>query len=141
MIFQDFKLIDDFTVYDNLRFVLRATGWKDQKNMDDQINEVLAQVNLQNKGFKKPFQLSGGEQQRVGIARALLNDPEIIIADEPTANLDPETSLKFMELLERIHQSGKSILMATHDYALILKFPHTTYKCENQTLSPIEINP
>lgn len=140
MVFQDFKLIEDFTVYDNLQFVLRATGWKDKNDMNVKINEVLNSVNLQTKGFKKPFQLSGGEQQRVGIARALLNDPEIIIADEPTANLDPHTSMNFMELLERIHKGGKTVLMATHDYALILKFPHSTFKCENQTLLSIEIN-
>ena len=117
-------------MFDNLVFVLKATGWKDKAEMKAKIHEVLEKVGMQTKDFKKPFELSGGEQQRVAIARALLNDPELILADEPTGNLDPKTSLEVMQLLNEIHQSGKSILMATHDYSLIVKFKQRTMKCE-----------
>ena len=134
IVFQDFKLLNDRTVFDNLLFVLKATGWKDKEKMTSKINEVLEKVDMKTKGFKKPFELSGGEQQRVAIARALLNDPELILADEPTGNLDPKTSLEVMQLLNEIHQSGKSILMATHDYALIVKFKQKTIKCEGGEL-------
>lgn len=130
IVFQDFKLLNDRTVFDNLLFVLRATGWKDKAKMKAKIHEVLEKVGMQTKDFKKPFELSGGEQQRVAIARALLNDPELILADEPTGNLDPKTSLEVMQLLNKIHQSGKSVLMATHDYSLIVKFKQRTMKCE-----------
>tara|TARA_B110001454_G_scaffold87982_1_gene84268 strand:- start:269 stop:961 length:693 start_codon:yes stop_codon:yes gene_type:complete len=130
IVFQDFKLLNDRTVFDNLLFVLKATGWKDKANMTAKIHEVLEKVAMKTKDFKKPFELSGGEQQRVAIARALLNDPELILADEPTGNLDPKTSLEVMQLLNEIHQSGKSILMATHDYSLIVKFKQRTFKCE-----------
>jgi len=130
IVFQDFKLLNDRTVFDNLKFVLRATGWKNTQEIKTKIDKVLTKVKMQTKGFKMPFQLSGGEQQRVAIARALLNDPELILADEPTGNLDPSTSVEVMNVLKEIHQSGKSILMATHDYALILKFPNKTIKCE-----------
>ena len=130
IVFQDFKLLNDRTVFENLRFVLKATGWKDSHKIKTKIEEVLEKVGMHTKGFKMPFHLSGGEQQRVAIARALLNDPELILADEPTGNLDPKTSMEVMELLQSIHQSGNSILMATHDYALILKFPQRTLKCE-----------
>lgn len=130
IVFQDFKLLNDRTVFDNLLFVLKATGWKDKAAMKEKIEEVLEKVGMKTKYFKKPFELSGGEQQRVAIARALLNDPDLILADEPTGNLDPKTSLEVMELLNQIHASGKSIFMATHDYALIVKFPHKTVKCE-----------
>tara|TARA_R110002124_G_scaffold86577_3_gene223710 strand:+ start:273 stop:959 length:687 start_codon:yes stop_codon:yes gene_type:complete len=130
IVFQDFKLLNDRTVFDNLLFVLKATGWKDKEKMTAKIYEVLEKVDMKTKDYKKPFELSGGEQQRVAIARALLNDPELILADEPTGNLDPKTSLEVMELLNGIHQSGKSILMATHDYALIVKFKQKTIKCE-----------
>ena len=130
IVFQDFKLLNDRTVFDNLVFVLKATGWKDKAEMKAKIHEVLEKVGMQTKDFKKPFELSGGEQQRVAIARALLNDPELILADEPTGNLDPKTSLEVMQLLNEIHQSGKSILMATHDYSLIVKFKQRTMKCE-----------
>ncbi len=130
IVFQDFKLLNDRTVFDNLLFVLKATGWKDKEKMTFKINEVLEKVDMKTKYYKKPFELSGGEQQRVAIARALLNDPDLILADEPTGNLDPKTSLEVMELLNGIHQSGKSILMATHDYALIVKFKQKTIKCE-----------
>ncbi len=130
IVFQDFKLLNDRTVYDNLLFVLKATGWKDKVRIKEKIEEVLDKVGMKTKYFKKPFELSGGEQQRVAIARALLNDPDLILADEPTGNLDPKTSLEVMELLSQIHLTGKSILMATHDYALIVKFKHKTVKCE-----------
>ncbi|MFC2127232.1 cell division ATP-binding protein FtsE [Bacteroidota bacterium] len=134
IVFQDFKLLNDRTVFENLKFVLRATGWKDSKKMAAKIAEVLQKVGMETKDFKMPFQLSGGEQQRVAIARALLNDPDLILADEPTGNLDPKTSIEVMELLGAIHKSGKSILMATHDYALILKFQQRTLKCEGGEL-------
>lgn len=130
IVFQDFKLLNDRTIFDNLLFVLKATGWKDTEAMTEKIHSVLEKVGMKTKDFKKPFELSGGEQQRIAIARALLNDPELILADEPTGNLDPKTSLEVMELLNEIHQSGKSILMATHDYALIVKFKQKTIKCE-----------
>lgn len=132
IVFQDFKLLNDRNVHENLLFVLKATGWKDSAKMDAKINEVLEKVGMQTKGFKMAFQLSGGEQQRVAIARALLNDPELILADEPTGNLDPKTSLEVMSVLEEINKSGKTILMATHDYALILKYPHKTIKCDGE---------
>ena len=134
IVFQDFKLLNDRTVFDNLLFVLKATGWKNKVEMKEKIHEVLEKVDMNSKHFKKPFELSGGEQQRVAIARALLNDPELILADEPTGNLDPKTSLEVMQLLNEIHQSGKTILMATHDYALIVKFKQKTIKCEGGEL-------
>ena len=130
IVFQDFQLLNDRSVYENLLFVLKATGWKGKNQMDDKINEVLDKVDMKTKGFKMPYQLSGGEQQRVAIARALLNTPEMILADEPTGNLDPKTSVEIMNVLEEINKAGITILMATHDYALILKFPHKTIKCE-----------
>lgn len=130
IVFQDFQLLTDRSVSKNLEFVLKATGWKDKKKIEAKINEVLEKVGMATKGFKMPYQLSGGEQQRVAIARALLNDPEVILADEPTGNLDPRTSEEIMILLEQISTNGKAILMATHDYSLILKFPHETLKCE-----------
>ncbi len=132
IVFQDFKLLNDRNVHDNLLFVLKATGWKDTTKMNTKINEVLEKVGMQTKGFKMAYQLSGGEQQRVAIARALLNDPDLILADEPTGNLDPKTSLEVMSVLEEINKSGKTILMATHDYALILKYPHKTIKCDGE---------
>lgn len=134
IVFQDFKLLNDRTVFDNLLFVLKATGWKDKAKMTAKIHEVLEKVDMKTKDYKKTFELSGGEQQRIAIARALLNDPELILADEPTGNLDPKTSLEVMQLLNEIHQSGKSILMATHDYALIVKFKQKTIKCEGGEL-------
>tara|TARA_B100000809_G_scaffold266851_1_gene332203 strand:+ start:21289 stop:21972 length:684 start_codon:yes stop_codon:yes gene_type:complete len=134
IVFQDFKLLNDRTVLENLRFVLKATGWKDSKLISEKISEVLEKVGMKTKDYKMPFQLSGGEQQRIAIARALLNDPDLILADEPTGNLDPKTSIEVMELLSTIHKSGKSILMATHDYALILKFQQRTLKCEGGEL-------
>jgi cell division transport system ATP-binding protein len=130
IVFQDFQLLNDRSVHENLFFVLKATGWKGKNQMDAKINEVLDKVDMKTKGFKMPYQLSGGEQQRVAIARALLNKPEMILADEPTGNLDPKTSVEIMNVLEEINKTGITILMATHDYALILKFPHKTIKCE-----------
>ncbi len=130
IVFQDFKLLNDRTVFDNLLFVLRATGWKKKVEIDAKINDVLEKVAMKTKGFKMPYQLSGGEQQRIAIARALLNNPDMILADEPTGNLDPKTSIEIMNVLEEINKTGITILMATHDYALILKFPHKTIKCE-----------
>ena len=132
VVFQDFKLLTDRNVKDNLLFVLKATGWKDQKAMDHKIDEVLDKVGMKSKGFKFPYQLSGGEQQRVAIARALLNDPELILADEPTGNLDPQTSVEVMEVLQDISKNVNTILMATHDYALLLKYPSKTLKCDGQ---------
>tara|TARA_R110001583_G_scaffold12582_2_gene55689 strand:- start:1263 stop:1955 length:693 start_codon:yes stop_codon:yes gene_type:complete len=134
IVFQDFKLLNDRNVFENLKFVLEATGWKDTGKMKSKIMEVLAKVGMETKDYKMPFQLSGGEQQRVAIARALLNDPELILADEPTGNLDPSTSVGVMNVLKEIHDTGKTILMATHDYALILKFPYKTLKCEGGEL-------
>ncbi len=132
VVFQDFKLLNDRNVNENLLFVLKATGWKDKAAMDQKIEEVLKKVGMSTKGFKNPFQLSGGEQQRIAIARALLNDPELILADEPTGNLDPQTSVEVMEVLQNISNNGKTILMATHDYALLLKYPSKTLKCDGQ---------
>ena len=130
IVFQDFKLLTDRSVFANLEFVLNATGWKNKEEINQKIEEVLEKVGMKSLITKKVHELSGGEQQRVAIARALLNDPELILADEPTGNLDPKTSLEVMELLNKIHQSGKTILMATHDYQLIVKFKHRTLKVE-----------
>ncbi|HLS30846.1 MAG TPA: ATP-binding cassette domain-containing protein [Flavobacteriaceae bacterium] len=132
IVFQDFQLLNDRTVRGNLLFVLKATGWKDKIAMDSKIDEVLGKVGMKTKDFQYPYQLSGGEQQRVAIARALLNDPVLILADEPTGNLDPQTSVEVMELLRDINDQGNSILMATHDYALLLKYPSKTLKCDGQ---------
>ncbi|RKN79864.1 cell division ATP-binding protein FtsE [Ulvibacterium marinum] len=131
IVFQDFKLLPDRNIKNNLLFVLKATGWKDPIKMDKQIEEVLDKVGMKTKGFKFPHEISGGEQQRIAIARALLNDPELILADEPTGNLDPQTSVEVMKVLQDINKSGRTILMATHDYALILKFPSKTLKCDS----------
>lgn len=131
IIFQDFKLLNDRTVSGNLEFVLKATGWKDRKRIQNQIVAVLTKVSMQTKGHKFPHELSGGEQQRVAIARALLNDPELILADEPTGNLDPQTSIEVMQVLQELNEKGNTIFMATHDYALILKYPSKTLKCED----------
>jgi len=130
IVFQDFKLLPDRNINNNLKFVLKATGWKDSAKMKSKIEEVLDKVGMKTKGFKFPHEISGGEQQRIAIARALLNDPELIIADEPTGNLDPQTSVEVMRVLQEINKTGRTILMATHDYALILKFPSKTLKCD-----------
>jgi cell division transport system ATP-binding protein len=134
IVFQDFKLLPDRSVSENLLFVLKATGWSEKAEMDVKINEVLDKVGMKNTANKMPHQLSGGEQQRIAVARALLNDADVILADEPTGNLDPQTSVEVMQLLRDINQNGKTIIMATHDYALLMKFPSKTLKCENGTL-------
>ena len=134
VVFQDFKLMNELTVKGNLEFVLKATGWKQKKLIIAKVEAVLKKVKMHTKGHKFPYELSGGEQQRVAIARALLNDPKLILADEPTGNLDPETSMEVMEVLLELNQKGHTILMATHDYALILKYPKKTLKCEDSKL-------
>lgn len=131
VVFQDFQLLTDRSVNNNLKFVLKATGWKDEKLMDEKIADVLDKVGLKTKGFKMPFELSGGEQQRMDIARAILNSPKLILADEPTGNLDPETSDEIMKLLFSISRDyGTAVIMATHDYLSIQKFPARTIKTE-----------
>lgn len=134
VVFQDFKLLNDRTVSDNLHFVLTATGWTDKAEMKQRAEEVLDKVGMKTKAFKYPYQLSGGEQQRVAIARALLNNPELILADEPTGNLDPQTSVEVMQVLQEINKNGNTILMATHDYALLLKYPSKTLKCDESQI-------
>lgn len=131
IVFQDFQLLTDRSVHDNLEFVLKATGWKSKKEIDNRIVEVLEKVKMGNKGYKFPHELSGGEQQRVVIARALLNSPDIILADEPTGNLDPETSDELAELLMDISKNGRTIVMATHQHDLLKKFPARTLECTN----------
>jgi cell division transport system ATP-binding protein len=136
VVFQDFQLLTDRSVNDNLKFVLKATGWKDVKLMDEKIADVLDKVGLRSKGFKMPFEMSGGEQQRVDIARALLNSPKLILADEPTGNLDPETSDEIMQLLFHITRDfGTTIIMATHDYIVINKFPARMLRTEKGKVS------
>ncbi|MCQ2384308.1 MAG: ATP-binding cassette domain-containing protein [Paludibacteraceae bacterium] len=134
IMFQDFKLLEDRTVNDNLAFVLKATGWKDKNKINDQIDLVLNTVGMSKKGYKRPHQLSGGEQQRIVIARALLNSPELIIADEPTGNLDPVTARELMDLLHDISRNGTSVLMATHNTTLVNLYPGTVYHCENEQM-------
>ena len=135
VVFQDFQLLMDRTVFDNLNFVLQATGQLESKENSKKIQNVLSRVGMATKEHKMPYQLSGGEQQRIAIARSLLNNPPLILADEPTGNLDPHTSEEIMHLLEEISSSGQTILMATHDYALLLKFPHATWKCSNGSIA------
>ncbi len=131
VVFQDFQLLTDRNVQENLKFVLKATGWKDESMIEAKINDVLDKVGLKSKGFKMPFEMSGGEQQRVDIARALLNSPKVILADEPTGNLDPETSDEIMQLLFQISKDyGTAIIMATHDYIVINKFPARILRTE-----------
>ena len=131
IVFQDFKLLSDRSIKKNLEFVLRATDWKDKKKIEERIQKVLEKVKLQNTENKFPHELSGGEQQRIAIARALLNKPELILADEPTGNLDPATSAEIMEVFKKINKSGTTILIATHDYDIISKFPAKTIRIEN----------
>ena len=138
VVFQDFQLLSDRTVNDNLSFVLRATGWDDKDKINNRVQEVLTQVNMGQKGYKMPHELSGGEQQRVSIARAILNEPELIIADEPTGNLDPETSREIMALLKGIQEKGKAVFMATHDYSLIHDFPSKMIRCAEGTILPVD---
>jgi|PlaIllAssembly_1097288.scaffolds.fasta_scaffold04183_2 cell division transport system ATP-binding protein len=135
IVFQDFQLLTDRSVYENLEFVLKATGWKEKKNIDIRITEVLEKVGLGLKGYKMPHQLSGGEQQRVVIGRALLNNPDIILADEPTGNLDPETSEGIIRLLLEISKTGRAVIVATHNYTLLKRFPSRTIKCEDGRLT------
>ena len=130
IVFQDFQLLTDRTAKENLEFVMKATGWKDHNKIQDRINEVLAKVGLSTKGFKMPHELSGGEQQRLAIARALLNDPDVILADEPSGNLDPETSNEIMNLFFEISNSGRAVVMATHNYSLLEKYPAHIIKFE-----------
>lgn len=135
IVFQDFKLLIDRSVHDNLEFVLKATGWRQKKAIEERIQFVLDTVGMSNKGYKWPHQLSGGEQQRIVIARALLNLPQLIIADEPTGNLDPETAHGIMDLLEEISKSGTAIVMATHNMQLVQEYPHTRYLCADGKLT------
>ncbi len=134
VVFQDFKLLPDRSIFENLRFVLHATGWKKKEEIKNKIDETRATVGLKEVLHKFPFELSGGEQQRVAIARALLNTPELIIADEPTGNLDPQTSLEIMEVFQKLHQGGMTVLMATHDYNMIVKFPGKILRCDEGTV-------
>jgi cell division transport system ATP-binding protein len=138
VVFQDFQLLYDRSVKDNLLFVLRATGWTDRVKIDNRIQEVLSQVSMEHKDYKMPHELSGGEQQRIAIARALLNEPELILADEPTGNLDPETSREIMKVLKGIQEKGKAIFMATHDYSIINDFPSQMIRCADGTISPVD---
>lgn len=137
IVFQDFQLLTDRTVNDNLLFVMKATGWKDKKKMSFSCEQLLQMVGLEGQGQKFPHQLSGGEQQRVSIARALVNEPEIILADEPTGNLDPETSAEILNLMFSIAKNGTAVLMATHDFTIMERFPMRTIKCENGKLSEV----
>lgn len=138
VVFQDFQLLPDRSVKDNLLFVLKATGWSDKTKIESRIKEVLSQVSMEHKDYKMPHELSGGEQQRIAIARALLNEPELILADEPTGNLDPDTSREIMQVLKGIQEKGKAIFMATHDYSLIRDFPSQMIRCAEGTISPVE---
>lgn len=134
IVFQDFQLLTDRNVFDNLSFVLKSTGWKDKKLIHQKIFQVLGLVGMDTKGYKMPHELSGGEQQRICIARALLNDPKLILADEPTGNLDPETGHQIMEILHKVGQSGTTILMITHNLQWIEEFPGRVFKCEGRKL-------
>ena len=140
IVFQDFQLLSDRTVFENLSFVLKATGWKDKIKINTRINEVLESVHLTGVRNKMPYELSGGEQQRAAIARALLNHPEIILADEPTGNLDPEKSEKIIKVLQEINAMGTTVLIATHDYAIIKKYAARTLQCANKKISEIILN-
>lgn len=140
IVFQDFRLLTDRNVHDNLMFVLKATGWKNKKAIEDRIKNVLEKTDMANKGYKMPHELSGGEQQRIVIARALLNSPDIILADEPTGNLDPETSYKLAELLKDLSDSGKTVIIATHQYDLIEHYPGVVYRCEEGSVKRYEGN-
>lgn len=138
IVFQDFQLLPDRSVEENLKFVMKATAWKDKKKITDKVKELLERVSLTGKEQKLPHQLSGGEQQRVSIARALINDPVLILADEPTGNLDPETSEEILKLLFEISKNGRAVLMATHDYTIMEKFPFRTLKTENGKLNDVQ---
>lgn len=140
IVFQDFQLLTDRTIYENLKFVLKATGWKKKEKINERISEVLTSVHLENVKDKTPHQLSGGEQQRAAIARALLNRPQIILADEPTGNLDPEKSDKIIQLLKEISSRGTTVFIATHDYLIIKKHKARTIKCVNKGIIEVDIN-
>lgn len=135
IVFQDFRLLSDRSVYENLKFVLKATGWKSKASIEERILEVLKKTEMETKGYKMPHELSGGEQQRVVIARALLNSPDIILADEPTGNIDPETSRQLVTLLKEICDTGKTVIIATHQYDLIDRFPARVLRCDNSFIS------
>lgn len=137
IVFQDFQLLTDRSVSKNLEFVLKATGWKKKNEIKERIDEVLRQVGMQDKGYKMPHELSGGEQQRIVIARALLNNPKLILADEPTGNLDPETSGQIVQLLHDICQRGTAVIMTTHNYTIVHNYPARIVKCENACLSDV----
>jgi cell division transport system ATP-binding protein len=137
IVFQDFQLLTDRTVYENLRFVLRATGWNDKAQIDERINEVLKLVGMDNKGYKLPNELSGGEQQRIVIARAVLNSPDIILADEPTGNLDVETGKAIVELLQEISRQGALVVMTTHNLQLLHEYPGRVFRCEDHKLTEL----
>lgn len=139
IVFQDFNLLQDRSVFENLKFVLQATEWKNKIKIKERINEVLEIVNIKDLIHKFPHQLSGGQKQKVAISRALLNNPDLIIADEPTGNLDPKTSLEIMQLLLDLNKKGNTILMATHDFILIKEFPHKTLLCNNKTIRIIDV--
>lgn len=138
IVFQDFQLLTDRSVIKNLEFVLKATGWRNKADIERRIDEVLSQVGMQNKGYKMPHELSGGEQQRVVIARTLLNTPDIILADEPTGNLDPETSGQIVQLLHDICKKGTAVIMTTHNYTLVHNYPARIVKCENACLYDVD---
>ena len=137
IVFQDFQLLTDRSVSKNLEFVLKATGWKKKSEIKERIDNVLRQVGMQDKGYKMPHELSGGEQQRIGSARALLNNPKLILADEPTGNLDPETSGQIVQLLHDICQQGTAVIMTTHNYTIVHNYPARIVKCENACLSDV----
>ncbi len=137
IVFQDFQLLTDRSVFKNLEFVLKATGWKKKSEIKERIDNVLRQVGMQDKGYKMPHELSGGEQQRIVIARALLNNPKLILADEPTGNLDPETSGQIVQLLHDICQQGTAVIMTTHNYTIVHNYPARIVKCENACLSDV----
>lgn len=141
VIFQDFQLLPDRTVYKNLEFVLKATGWRSTKEIDERITQVLKQVGLEHKGYRMPHELSGGEQQRIVISRALLNAPVLIMADEPTGHLDPDTSVEILELLRSIATQGTAVLMSTHNYALIQKYPARILRIEGDALIEVTLHP
>ncbi|MDR1357031.1 MAG: ATP-binding cassette domain-containing protein [Tannerellaceae bacterium] len=138
IVFQDFQLLTDRTVDGNLDFVLKATGWTKRNEIEDRIDDVLNRVGMSNKGYKRPHELSGGEQQRIVIARALLNNPKLILADEPTGNLDPETSAQIVQLLHNISRQGTAVIMTTHNYNMVRDFPARVVKCENGNLTDVE---
>ena len=140
IVFQDFNLLQDRSVFDNLKFVLQATEWKNKRKIEDRIYEVLEIINIKDLIHKFPHQLSGGQKQKVAISRALLNNPDLIIADEPTGNLDPKTSLEIMQLLLDLNKKGNTILMATHDFILIKQFPHKTLLCNNKSIRSIDVS-